>query len=72
MSPANPLRAAQCDGKHGFATFFTAKRIAASLGAANPYRCPHCHQFHVGHIAPKAPVRVPRRAAVPVDDFEDI
>ncbi len=65
------LRAAQCTGKEAFATFYSAKRIAQNLGAANPYRCPHCHQFHVGHVAPKAPVRPPRRAAVPVDGFED-
>lgn len=67
----NKLRAIQCQGKQAFATFYSAKRLAESLGAANPYRCPHCNLFHVGHAAPKAPVRPTRRPAVHVDDFED-
>ena len=67
----NHIRAIQCEGKYGFATFYSAKRVAESLGAANPYRCPHCQQFHVGHAAPKAPVRHARRPAVHIDGFED-
>lgn len=64
------LRPAQCDGKQPFDTFIAAKRVADRTGAASAYRCPHCHQFHVGHKTPRPPVRQGRRPVIAADDLD--
>lgn len=69
--PIATLRSAQCEGKVAFDTYSRADKVARSLRGANPYRCPHCHKFHVGHMPPKAPMRPMRRAAFHFDGFED-
>lgn len=70
-SQAIPMtKAAQCDGKQPFASHSIAIKVASRLGNANAYRCPHCHQFHVGHKAPRPPFTA-RREVVRLDGFED-
>jgi hypothetical protein len=66
------LRSAQCDGKQGFDTFARAEKVARNLKGARAYRCPHCHQYHIGSTM-KRTLGPPlgRRPAVPVDGFED-
>lgn len=66
----NPYRAprvVQCEGKLKFKTFSGAKQ--ACPRDATPYRCPHCHGWHVGHAM--TPQRRPRLPYVPEDGFED-
>lgn len=63
-------KAAQCDGKQPFSTYSLAANVAKRLSGANIYRCPHCHQYHVGHKAPRAPF-TGRREVVRLDGFED-
>lgn len=41
---------AQCFGKYPFPTWKQAKAVAdKSREAAEPFKCPHCGMFHVGH-----------------------
>lgn len=46
------LRTSGCEGKERFATFTladqVAKRNTRQRMRRQPYRCPHCHGFHLG------------------------
>jgi hypothetical protein len=70
MSLLRTSRASECDGKRPFETRVDASKVAKRLGAANVYRCPHCHQFHVGHKTPRPPVRQGRRPVIAADDLD--
>jgi hypothetical protein len=42
----------QCVGKEGFQSFGLANQVARRRKRTGkpgtPYKCPHCHQFHIG------------------------
>lgn len=62
--------ASQCAGKHQYPTFGAALRVVKEMRGANAYRCPHCHSFHIGHVA-KPPIGRVRRPVMSADGFED-
>lgn len=48
----------QCHGKQGFSDHALAEKVArkgsrAKDTAVAPYKCPHCHLFHVGQSVMK-------------------
>jgi hypothetical protein len=50
MASKRRLRRKACTGKRMHATFADAQEAAVrTRGRVQPYRCPHCNQWHVGH-----------------------
>lgn len=63
MSSKRRIRRKACQGKIAYRTLEKAEIAAARLRAQDEnvhgYQCPHCHQFHCGHL----PARVATKEA---------
>ena len=68
----NPQSAeVQCMGKQGFKSQAMAARVAkrqtrAKDNAISFYRCPHCHDWHVGGALPRAGKHAKKHEGLPI------